>query len=134
MEKISETIRIAVKQTFSSLLEKIKPKLIAIDQKITTFLPNPKVKMLVYITLGSMVGFMFLIIILGLLLSPLRRVDTNTGTVLNKPNIIVESPKPQVELTENQEQILILGNEVKDLSFPPNILNIPVIQSDLNYD
>lgn len=111
----------------NNLLAKIKPRLITIDQKVTTFLPNPKLRKIVYIALGSMVGFMFLIIILGLLLSPFRKVDTNTGSVLNKPNIIVESPKPQLDLTENQKQILILGTEVKELNFPPTILNIPIL-------
>lgn len=123
-----------IKQILNNLLEKIRPKLIAIDQKVTTFLPNPKVKKIVYITLSSIVGFMLLIIILGILLSPLRKMSTNTGTILNKPNIVVESSKPQMELTDNQKQILNLGNEVKELNFPPNVLNIPVIESDLDYD
>lgn len=126
MEKIT--------QALNALWDKIKPKLIMVDQKVTTFLPNPKVKKIVYVILSSMVGFMLLIIILGILLSPLRRVSTDTGTILNKPKIEAESPKPQVDLTENQKQILILGNEIKELSFPPNVLNIPAIQSNLNYD
>jgi hypothetical protein len=81
--------------------------------------------------IGSLLGFMFLIIILGLLLSPLRESNNDEGTVLKKANIIVDSPKQQVELNENQKQILMIENEIKELKFPESILNIPIIESNL---
>lgn len=123
-EKIATTIK--------TVVEKVKPKLILIDEKVNTFLPNPKIKKIAYIGLGSLFGFMFLIIVLGLLLSPLRNVNKDEGTVLKKTNIIVDSPKPQAELNENQKQILMLENEIKELKFPESILNIPVIESSLS--
>lgn len=123
-EKITTTIK--------TVIEKVKPKLILIDEKVNTFLPNPKIKKMAYIGLGSLFGFMFLIIVLGLLLSPLRNVNRDEGTVLKKTNIIVDSPKPQAELNENQKQILMLEKEIKELKFPESILNIPVIESNLS--
>lgn len=124
LEKITTTIK--------TILEKVKPKLILIDEKVNTFLPNPKIKKIAYIAIGSLFGFMFLIIILGLLLSPMRKADNNE-TILNKTNIITDSPKPQAELNENQKQILLLENEIKELKFPESILNIPVIESNLSF-
>ncbi|MFZ3301504.1 MAG: hypothetical protein WA152_02205 [Microgenomates group bacterium] len=120
-----------IKSTIKNIIEKIKPKLILFDEKVNTFLPNPKIKKIAYITVGSLFGFMFLIIILGLLLSPLRNNSRDEGTVLKKTNIIVDSPKPQIELNENQKQILMLENEIKELKFPESILNIPIIESNL---
>lgn len=117
-----------------TVIEKVKPKLIIFDQKVNTLLPNPKIKKIAYIAIGSLFGFMFLIIILGLLLSPLRNTNNSDGLILKKTNIVVDSPKPQVELTENQKQIILLEKNIKELSFPPNILNIPMIQFDLKYD
>jgi hypothetical protein len=121
-----------VTTTFKTLIEKVKPKIILLDQKIDTFLPNPKIKKIAYIAIGSLFGFMFLIIVLGLLLSPLRNVKKSDGLTLKKTNIIVDSPKPQIELNENQKQILMLENEIKELKFPESILNIPVIESNLS--
>ena len=121
-----------IKSTIKNIIDKIKPKLILFDEKVNTFLPNPKIKKIAYIAIGSLFGFMFLIIILGLLLSPLRNSNNDEGTVLKKTNIIVDSPKPQVELNENQKQILMLENEIKELKFPESILNIPVIENNLS--
>ena len=118
--------------TFKTVIEKIKPKIVLFDQKVDTFLPNPKIKKIAYIAIGSLFGFMFLIIILGLLLSPMRNANNSDGLVLKKTNIIVDSPKPQMELNENQKQILMLENEIKELKFPESILNIPVIENDLS--
>lgn len=115
----------------NNLLEKIKPRLITIDQKVTTFLPNSKLRRIVYIALGSMVGFMFLIIILGLILSPFRNQKQEIGTTLNKPNIIVSSPKPQIELSDTEKVILDLETKIKELKFPESILNILQIETNI---
>lgn len=121
-----------IKTIIGTIIEKVKPKIILFDQKVDTFLPNPKIKKIVYIGLGSLFGFMFLIIVLGLLLSPMRNTKNTDGLTLKKTIITTDSPKPQMELNENQKQILILENEIKELRFPESILNIPVIESGLS--
>lgn len=123
-EKVKETIRIVI--------EKVKPKLMLIDEKINTLVPNPKMKKILYIGVGSLFGFMFLIIFLGLLLSPMRSSNDSTGAILKKPNIISEPTESQVELNENQKQILKLETEIKEMKFPASSLNIPAIESGLS--
>lgn len=118
--------------TIKTVIEKVKPKIILIDQKVDTFLPNPKLKKIAYIAVGSLFGFMFLIILLGILLSPFRQTNNENGTVLKKAKIVADSPKPEVVLNDNQKQILMLENEIKELKFPESILNIPVIESNLS--
>lgn len=118
--------------TIKTVIEKVKPKVILIDQKVDTFLPNPKLKKIAYIAVGSLFGFMFLIILLGILLSPFRQTNNENGTVLKKAKIVADSPKPEVVLNDNQKQILMLENEIKELKFPESILNIPVIESNLS--
>lgn len=125
---MKEKIISAIKQ----LIEKVKPKLILLDQKVDTFLPNPKVKKIAYIAVGSLIGFMFLIILLGLFLSPLRKNQDNR-LLLNKPKIIVDSPKPEVNLTEKQKEILKLQIEINEMKFPESVLNIPIIESNLSF-
>lgn len=115
-----------------TIIEKVKPKLILIDQKVDTFLPNPKFKKIAYIGVGSLFGFMFLIIFLGLLLSPLRKTGDD-GLLLNKPKIIVDSPRPEVNLTEKQKEILKLQTEINEVRFPESVLNIPIIESNLSF-
>mgnify|MGYP001570413990 FL=1 len=110
----------------------LKPKLIMFDAKINSLVPNPKIKKILYIGVGSLFGFMFLIILLGLLLSPFRNNTVDLGTKLNKPNIVSVSPEPQKELSETQKEILNLENRIKELRFPESILNIPVIERDLS--
>ncbi len=121
-----------IKTIIGTIIEKVKPKIILFDQKVDTFLPNPKIKKIAYIGLGSLFGFMFLIIVLGLLLSPMRNTKNTDGLTLKKTIITTDSPKPQMELNENQKQILILENEIIELRFPESILNIPVIESGLS--
>lgn len=123
-EKITSTVK--------TIIEKIKPKLVLFDQKVDTFLPNPKVKKIAYIGVGSLFGFMFLIILLGLLLSPFRKTQDNR-LLLNKPKIVVDSPKPEVNLTEKQKEILKLQTEINEMNFPESLLNIPVIESNLSF-
>lgn len=123
MEKITTTIK--------QFIEKVKPKLTLIDQKVDTFLPNPKIKKIAYIAIGSLFGFMGLIILLGLLLSPFKNKRENNSLILNKPKIIIDSPKPEVVLSQTQKEILKLETEIKELKFPESILNIPQIEREL---
>lgn len=107
-------------------------KVQVLDAKIALFMPNPKLRKVLYITTASLFSFMFLIIILGLIFSPFRNQKQETGTILNKPNIIVLSPKPQIELSNTEKTILDLETKIKELKFPESILNIPQIERDLS--
>lgn len=112
--------------------EKIKSKLILFDKKVNIFIPDPKVKKIAYIAIGSLFGFMFLIIFLGLLLSPLRNQTKENNISLNKTKIIVSSPKPEEELSETQKQILNLETKIKEMRFPESILNIPTVERNIS--
>lgn len=75
---------------------------------------------------------MLLIIILGILVSPLRKdSQTTTTTTIKKPNIIVVSPEPQKELSEAEKEIKKLENSIKSMTFPKNVLNIPLVERNL---
>ncbi|MEK7168768.1 MAG: hypothetical protein AAB778_02040 [Patescibacteria group bacterium] len=125
-----------MREKITSIFQKTKQSLavslLSIDSKISTLIPNPKVKKIAYIGVGSLFGFMFLIILLGLLLSPLRKTGDN-GLLLNKPKIIVDSPRPEVNLTEKQKEILKLQTEINEMKFPESVLNIPIIESNLSF-
>lgn len=120
-----------IKEIINNLKAKIVPLLVNLDTKFAALMPNPKIRKILYITMATMLGFMFLIIILGLALSPLRTVADPDGSILNKPNIVVSSPEPQKELSEKQKVILNLEIRIKDLKFPESILNTPVLESDI---
>lgn len=112
-------------------LNQIKPLLQKIDLKFQTLIPNPKLRKVLYYGVGGLFGFMFLLVFLGLLLSPLKN-NNSDGFLLTKPKIENPSPAPQKELSETQKQILNLENKIKDLRFPESILTIPTIESDLH--
>jgi hypothetical protein len=118
----------SINQLFNNSL---KPKLQILDTKITTLIPNSKLKKILYIAVGSLFAFMFLIILLGLIFSPLKNSTQETSNTVKKINIISESPKSQTQLTELQKQILDLETEVKEMKFPPSILNVPNLESDI---
>ncbi len=117
------------------ILQKTRQSLVSsfllLDAKITNLIPNPKTKRILYIAVGSLFGFMLLIIIIGVLLSPFRK-NGETTTVLNKPNIINTSPESQRELSANQKLILDYEKKIKLMQFPESILNIPVIEKGLS--
>lgn len=124
-----------IKLKILDLVNKIKPKLLALDSKFETFMPNAKLRKLVYIAVSSLFGLMFLIIILGLLFSPLRNNNSQTQNLFGrKPVILQESPKPAVTLNENQKQINDIKIEIDNLTFPDKRINIPLIESDLKID
>ena len=110
----------------------LKPKLIMLDAKVSTLVPNPKIKKILYTGVGSLFGFMLLIIILGLILSPFKNTDQTSGNILNKTKIITTTPEPQKELSEVQMNILNLEIRIKEMRFPESILNIPVIETDIS--
>lgn len=119
-------------QLLDNLKLKLGPKLTSVDTKFATFMPNPKLRKVAYIATGSLFGFMFLIIFLGLLLSPMRNSNNQTGTLFKKPVIVSESPKPQVELSEKQKEILKFQTEINNLRFPESQLTPPLIESNLS--
>lgn len=125
----------SIKLKILDLLNKIKPKLLALDSKFETFMPNAKLRKVVYIAVSSLFGLMFLIIILGLLFSPLRSNNSQTQNLFGrKPVILQESPKPAVTLNENQKQINSIKIEIDNLTFPDKRINIPLIESNLKID
>lgn len=109
----------------------VKPKLVILDSKISTLVPNPKLKKILYIFIGSLFAFMFLVIILGIIISPFRNRNNSSETVLNKPQIRTSSSAPKKELTETLNKILNLEIKIKDIRFPESTLNIPVLESDI---
>lgn len=120
-----------IRQLTTNLTGTIKPKLVLLDSKVTTFIPNPKLKKILYIGVGSLFGFMFLIILLGILLAPFRREAPQTLTT-TKIVLPTSSPDEPVVLTETQKKILELETKIKELRFPEGILNIPVIESNIS--
>ncbi|MDP3014494.1 MAG: hypothetical protein Q8M92_09645 [Candidatus Subteraquimicrobiales bacterium] len=118
-------------QITNNFISFVKPKLLMLDTKINNFVPNPKTKKILYITVGSLFGFIFLIIILGIIISPFRNIDRSSGIILKKPQIETFSPAPQKELSETQKKILGLEIKIKEMRFPESTLNIPVLESEI---
>lgn len=114
----------------TKLLDQIKPKLVTLDAKVTTLVPNPKTKKMLYVGVGSLFGFMFLIILLGLLFAPLRNQGPATTTPI-KVTQPTSAPKDPVVLTETQKKVLELETKIKNLRFPQGELNIPLIESEI---
>ncbi len=112
---------------------KVKPNLLKIDAKIDLLIPNPKIKKVAYIAVSSIFGFMFLIIILGIIISPLRnKSQVSTTQRVKKTATSQPSSKPQKELTDTEKEVLKLENKINEMTFPESLLNIPVIERDLS--
>ena len=122
-----------IKSKLQSLFEKLKPKLILLDEKFAKLITDSKLRKIMYFFVGGFLGFIVLIIIVGIITLPFRATNNNDGgLVLKRPNIVNSSPIPQKELNETQKNLLNLENRTKDLKFPESILNIPVIEKDLS--
>lgn len=110
----------------------IKPKLAIVDQKINALIPNPKTKKILYVALGSLFGFMFLIIILGILFSPLKNKNVATDTITKKTSVInTAAPASALPLSETEQKLLDLETSIKSLRFPESILNVPMLEFDI---
>lgn len=110
---------------------KIKTILATLDVKFQGLIPNPKLRKILYYSVGGLFGFMLLLILLGLLLSPLKKRGNSNDFPLIKPKVEVASPSPKKELNEAQKQILNLESKIKDLKFPESILTMPTIENNL---
>jgi hypothetical protein len=122
-----------IKSKLQSLLEKVKPKLILLDEKFAKLITDSKLRKIMYFFIGGFLGFIVLIIIVGIITLPFRVTNNNDGgLVLKRPNIVNSSPIPQKELNETQKSLLNLENRTKDLKFPESVLNIPVIEKNLS--
>lgn len=126
-----ESIKNKINQTLTNIKSKLGPKLILIDNKFSSFMPNVKLRNIVYITMLSLIGFMLLIIILGLLLSPLRNNRVQTGFTLKKPNIVNGTPLPAVSMSATQSKLLELEKQINNLKFPDSSVNVPVIEFEI---
>lgn len=119
------------KNWIADLINSIKPKINLLDSKFESLIPNPKLRKVLYIFVGGMFGLMFLLVLVGLILSPVTKNGNSNLFVLNKPQIIVPSPTPLVNMRDDQKRLLKLRNEIRNLKFPESILTIPTIESDL---
>jgi hypothetical protein len=119
-------------QLVNKVISAVKPKLVILDSKITTLIPNPKTKKILYIAVGSLFGFMFLIIILGIILSPFRQQDSTAEPEIIKRVLPTSGPNEPIILTDIQKEIKDLENIIKELRFPESTLNTPVVESDIS--
>lgn len=124
---------INLKSKIKEFIEKMKPKLVLLDEKFAKLITDTKLRKIMYFFVGGFLGFVVLIIIVGLVSLPFRgRNIQSDNFTINKPKISNSSPAPQKELNETQKSLLNLENRTKDLKFPESILNIPVVQSNIN--
>lgn len=130
---MSYPVKDKIKLLFEQVKKRITPLIQSVDVKVNTLIPNPKIKRIAYIGIGSLFGFMFLLIIIGILVSPFRNKNVqDTTSTLKKPINIISTPEPQKELSASQKEIIKLGEEVKNLTFPESVLNLPIIERDLS--
>lgn len=122
-----------LKTLLSGFILKIKPIFENFDSKFKTFMPNDKLRKVIYIAMASLFSIMFLIIVLGVLFSPIRNSNTEQS-LFKKPVIVQESPKAEVVLSENQKQINEFKKEIDNLNFPDNRINIPLVELNLTID
>jgi hypothetical protein len=121
-----------IKSVIQSIINSVKLKLILLDEKFAKLITDSKLRKIMYFFVGGFLGFILLIIIVGIISLPFRKTSNrDDGLTLNKPNIINSSPVPQKELNETQKSLLNLENKIKDLKFPESILNIPVIEDNI---
>lgn len=115
-------------------IQKIKlsltPKLMLVDSKLQTVIPNSKLRKVVYITILTFAGIIFLMIFLALVLSSGRN-SNNQGFILNRPKIQAGSPAPQRELTLTEKELSNLKNEINDMKFPESTINIPKLETKI---
>ena len=121
-----------IKSRFDDMLKNIKPKLNLLDKKFESLIPNPKLRKVLYISVISLFGFMFFLILLGLILSPFANKNNSIGFTLNKPKIVAPSPVSEINMRDDQKKLLDLKNRIKDLRFPESLLTIPTIESKLS--
>ncbi|KKP47207.1 MAG: hypothetical protein UR39_C0005G0020 [Candidatus Woesebacteria bacterium GW2011_GWA1_33_30] len=118
-------------KNINNILDKLKPKLLSLDMKFQSLIPNPKLRKLLYYAIGVLFVFMLFLILLGLILSPFMKNGDSDGLTLNKPKIEAPSPATRVNLNSTQKELLELENKVRDLKFPESILTIPNIESGI---
>jgi hypothetical protein len=121
-----------IKSVIQSIINSVKPKLILLDEKFAKLITDSKLRKIMYFFVGGFLGFVVLIIIVGLISLPFRGNNVQSDNfIINKPKIINSSPVPQKELNETQKSLLNLENKIMDLKFPESILNIPVIENNI---
>lgn len=110
----------------------ILPKIGSVDTKISTLIPDIKLRKILYILLGSVFVFIFLIIILGTIFVNLENIPKPDTLILNKPEINTATNETLDESTKIQEEMLQLETSIKKMVFPDSLLNIPQIKTGLS--
>lgn len=113
-----------IKTLTQSIINSVKPKL-------EVLIPNPKLRKVLYYGVGGLFGFMFLLILLGLLISPLKKNNNFDSYQPNKTKVEKSSPAPKGELSETERKIIDLENKINEFKFPESILTIPSIKDNL---
>lgn len=118
-------------QLLSKSMNQIKLLLQNTDLKFQSLIPNLKLRKIVYYVVGGLFGFMFLIVIIGVVLSIYKNSHTSSGSIPTKVGIENEMIISQKELSEEQKEIINLRNTINNLTFPESILTVPTIESKL---
>ena len=113
-----------MKDKITQIIQFLKTKFIFLDTKISALIPNSKIKKILYIGVGSLLGLMILIILLGMLVKPISK-----SKIESKINI-ANTPEPTKNSTVNtSSEVDKIRIQIENLQFPEKTLNIPVIQS-----
>ena len=120
------------------IIEKVKATVKAvtpvIDERFKSFIPDDKLRKILYIVFASIAGLFGLIIILGILIAPLRKSSSGDGLTLNKTKVIQESPKPDEIKTENQKKIDAIKKKLNDIKFPESRITPPVVVTEIKFN
>jgi len=115
------------------IISYIKPQLLNLDKKVDSLIPNSKTKKILYITIGSLFGFMFLIILIGTILSPLKVDDKKVTLPTNRPQAFKpNNPEPTKVPGKTEIELGELEDKIIKMTFPESSLNIPTIEKELS--
>lgn len=120
-----------MKDLKDKITQKLLPLYQKLDVKLTSLIPNTKLRKIIIISLAGFIVFFVLLLILGVIISSTRPRE-DTSFTLNKPSITNLSPEPISPKTQTQQNLMNLKNEINSLKFPPSKLNVPSIEKGLN--
>lgn len=112
-------------------IQKIKPLYNKLDLKLTSLVPDQKLRKIIIISTTGFFIFLALLLILGIIFSTARPKEEQSYT-LNKPSITQNSPKPEKPNTKIQNELIELKGQLDNLKFPPSELTTPLIEVDID--